>query len=355
MVVEIIHGDCLEEMRKMADNSISAIVTDPPYGISFMGKGWDNAVPGSDYWKSCLRIIKPGGFLLAMGGSRTFHRLALSIEEVGFEIRDTIMWIYGSGFPKSHNNFGLDGYGTALKPAYEPIIMAMKPLDGTFKQNAEKWGQAGINIDGCRIGSGEDKSIAGAKDFIPCHEGGFKFTPTDISKGRWPANVIFDEEAGAMLDEQSGVCKPPGNRKPATGTQIFGSDFATRNIPGENCYPGETGGASRFFYCAKASSRERNEGLEGLPEKAAFEYGSIKKSEGRTGVNTPRANNHPTVKPLKLMEYLIRLVMPPKDGILLDPFAGSGTTILAAKRLGFNAIGIENQKEYCDIANARLK
>ena len=356
---QIIHGDCLEEMGKIYSNAISAIVTDPPYGLSFMGKVWDNAVPGSDYWKACLRIIKPGGFLLAMGGTRTFHRLALSIEEAGFDIRDTIMWIYGSGFPKSHNRFGLEGYGTALKPVYEPIIMAMKPLDGTFKQNAEKWGQAGINIDGCRVGieerfnppttKGKTASLGSLEN---CHGEGNKV------KGRWPANAIFDEEAGALLDEQSGQSKSrDGFISITKGSDSICADSKGMFSEGKiNTFQGhgDSGGASRFFYCAKASSRERNEGLEGLPDKIGGGMCSTVSGDTRTGHITIQKNNHPTVKPLKLMEYLIRLVMPPKDGILLDPFAGSGTTILAAKRLGFNAIGIEKQKEYCDIANARL-
>lgn len=148
----IIHGDCLEEMKKMGDNSISCIVTDPPYGLGFMGKKWDARVPQDEIWKEALRITKPGGHILAFGGSRTYHRLTCAIEDAGWEIRDCIMWIYGSGFPKSHNHFGIEGYGTTLKPAHEPIIMGMKLCDGTFKENAEKWGQAGININDCRIG-----------------------------------------------------------------------------------------------------------------------------------------------------------------------------------------------------------
>lgn len=363
----IIHGDCLEEMRKMADNSISAIVTDPPYGLSFMGKGWDYAVPGIEYWQECLRILKPGANLLAMGGSRKFHRLVSAIEDSGFEIRDCIMWIFGSGFPKSHNHFGIEGFGTALKPAYEPIIMAMKPLEGTFAQNAEKWGQAGINIDGCRVFIDREDDIhaknphtenKGENKIYGAHKGSSYIVP----KGRWPANVIFDEEAGEMLDEQSGhsvsrinhIQRPRGamQMRGENSRPCHGKDFIDR-IEGVN----DSGGASRFFYCAKASSSERNEGLDGLPlkeKKTLNEY--VNPSEGRTASKSgaPMANNHPTVKPLKLMEYLIRLVMPPKDGILLDPFAGSGTTILAAKRLGFQAIGIEKQEEYCKIARARL-
>jgi DNA modification methylase len=318
----IIYGDCLEEMRKMEPNSISAIVTDPPYGLRFMGKGWDYAIPSIEYWSEAIRVCRPGSYLLAMGGTRTFHRLSCAIEDSGFEIRDTIMWIYGSGFPKSHNHFGLEGFGTALKPAYEPIIMAMKPCDGTFKQNAEKWGQAGINIDGCRI----DGLSWGSRPAIKLTSkgkvgGGFGQTKweskpgvnQDKGKGRWPANVILDEEAAEMLGEPS-----------------------------------------RFFYCAKASSSERNEGLGCFPDKIGGGLCSTVSGDTRTGHVTIQKNNHPTVKPLKLMEYLIKLIMPPKDGILLDPFAGSGTTILAARRLGYTAIGIEKEQQYCEIARARI-
>lgn len=345
----IINGDCLEEMKKMEDNSISCIVTDPPYGLSFMGKGWDHAIPGKEYWEECLRVTKPGGHLLAFGGTRTFHRQTCAIEDAGFEIRDCLMWIYGSGFPKSHNKFGCEGYGTALKPAYEPIIMAMKPCDGTFKQNAEKWGQAGINIDGCRIEAEDHDRIRHNK--IPYgFDGGWNpnFDVVPNSKGRWPANVLFDEEAAKMLDEQSGTLKSGEHKGLLEGeskNEIYGKK-AKRNI---NPFQANSGGVSRFFYCAKASSRERNEGLEGL-ERLGAGVGALRDG-GRGKVSQ---NHHPTVKPLKLMEYLITLVMPPKEGVLLDPFAGSGSTILAAHRLGLKAIGIEKSAEYCEIARARL-
>jgi site-specific DNA-methyltransferase (adenine-specific) len=236
------------------------------------------------------------------------------------------MWIYGSGFPKSHNHFGLEGYGTALKPAYEPIIMAMKPLDGTFAQNAEKWGLAGINIDQCRIGEKTELHASKPKfernGFI---KGFCQGTESKvINHGRWPANVLFDEEAAQLLDEQSGI------------------------------------NASRFFYCAKASARERNAGLEGMPEKIAnsnFGKGGFSRpTDQPLREIKPAANHHPTVKPLKLMQYLIKLVMPSNpNAVLLDPFAGSGTTLLAAKQLGFKAIGIEKEKEYCEIALKRLQ
>lgn len=316
----IINNDCLDEMRKMENNSISCIVTDPPYGLGFMGKEWDAGLPHDEIWKETLRIIKPGGHLLAFGGTRTYHRLTCAIEDAGWEIRDCLMWIYGSGFPKSYNHFGIEDYGTALKPAYEPIIMAMKPCDGTFKQNAEKWGQAGINVNACRIDeklpfnpTTKKETTIALRSFKNCNGKG-----TTI-KGRWPANVIFNEEAAAILDEQSGF------------------------------------NPSRFFYCAKASSKERNKGLEKLPYKIGGSLNATVDGDSRTGHVTIQKNYHPTVKPLKLMKYLITLVMPPKDGILLDPFAGSGSTILAAHQLGFNAVGIEKSTEYCEIARERIE
>lgn len=337
--MKIINGDCLEVMKSFEDNSISCIVTDPPYGLKFMGKDWDYEIPGIPFWKEALRVCKPGANLLAFGGTRTYHRLTCAIEGAGWEIRDCIMWVYGSGFPKSHNHFGIKGFGTALKPAYEPIILAMKPCDGTFKQNAEKWGQAGINIDGCRIETSDQYSYpngAGGNGF----HGGVGRPPDgtriDEVKNnpncRWPANIIFDEEAGKILDEQSGILKSGEVKeyKRKSNDQYSGSFPDNTSISLAN-----SGGASRFFYCPKASSSERNEGL--------YEF------------KLTQQNHHPTVKPLKLMEYLIKLVMPPKDGILLDPFCGSGTTILAAKRLGFEAIGIEKNEEYSRIASGRVE
>jgi len=350
-------------MRSYPDNYFSCVCTDPPYGLLFMGKGWDHEVPGVEYWKECFRCIKPGGHILAMGGSRTFHRLAFAMEESGFELRDTIMWIYGSGFPKSHNHFGISGFGTALKPAYEPIIMAMRPCDGTFKQNYEKWGQAGINIDGCRIEGQKPpcnntsfvswRNLENRNDIQPAKQ------TYDQSKGRWPTNIIFDEEAAKMLDEQSGELSGPKKerigRKGGKGFGFF-DDEKTANM--NSRWPGDSGGgASRFFYCAKTSSRERNEGLEGMPDVPGGSNAKGYTLDVANGNdrNKPTKNYHPTVKPLKLMRYLITLIMPPKDGILLDPFAGSGSTIIAAHQLGVKAIGIEKQAEYVEIANKRLE
>lgn len=312
----IIKSECLSYMKTMESNSISAIVTDPPYGLKFMGKDWDHGIPGIEFWKEALRISKPGTWMLAFGGTRTYHRLTCAIEDAGWEIRDCIMWMYGSGFPK--------GKG-CLKPAYEPIILTRKP--------GCKVSENFLNIDECRISvSKEDaKSMervnTPGSDRFKCGKFGSsgkdgfgdKNHPYDTSIGRWPANVILDEESGAMLDEQTGIL------------------------------------ASRFFYCAKASSSERNAGLEGMPLKESVYSKNNKSGEGCRMSDSciPKANNHPTVKPIRLMEYLIKLIMP-SSGILLDPFAGSGTTILAAKRLGVEAIGIELNEEYCEIARNRL-
>lgn len=307
----------------MESNSIDFIVTDPPYGLNFMGKHWDHGIPGKEFWEQALRICKPGSWMATFGGTRTHHRLMCSIEDAGWEIRDCMMWLYGQGFPKSHNKFGFAGYGTALKPAWEPIILAMKPLDGTFAQNAEKWGVAWINIDELRVKSEKRPLInsdrqEGNNTYGKGLSGSFQAGTTSL--GRWPANIILDEEAGLILDKQSGI------------------------------------NASRFFYCAKASSAEKNEGLEGM----TLQETGIKNSSGRGfSERNPYAkrlnyNNHPTVKPLSLMKYIIKLLAPPGNPILLDPFCGSGTTILAAKQLGIKAIGIELEKEYCDIAEKRI-
>lgn len=346
----IIQGDCLEIMKSIENNSVDFIVTDPPYGLNFMGKDWDKKIPGIDIWSQCLRICKPGSMLAAFGGTRTHHHLMLALEQSGWEIRDVIMWLYGSGFPKSHNKFGLEGYGTALKPAWEPIILAMKPCDGTFAQNSEKWDLGGININSSRIQSNGEHKKGPQKGrnetFLSLSKGmytqGREFTPKDSDLGRWPANLILDEEAGEMLNDQTGILKPPGNKKKSQGNQIYGSEFITNNIPGINCYPGEHGkGASRFFYCAKASSRERNEGLE-------------KKGCNELQVKNYTSNFHPTVKPLSLMRYVIKLLAPPNTPILLDPFCGSGSTLIAAKELGIQYIGIELNPEYVEIAKRRI-
>lgn len=330
----IICGDCLEEMKKMEQNSIDFIVTDPPYGLHFMGKDWDHGIPGKHFWEEALRICKPGSMLALFGGTRTYHRLACAIEDAGWEIRDCMMWIFGQGFPKSHN-FGKklggdwNGYGTALKPAYEPIILAMKPLDGTFAQNAEKWGVAGINVDDSRIMTRELKAYSpGLHRNSPAsfNDDSWKGKEQlkEAPKGRWPSNVILDEEAAEQLDEQSGMLKT-GSMKPQTHEKK-NSVYSKWKQASPSGQQGSFGGASRFFYCAKASPSERT-----------------------------KENNHPTVKPIALMKYIIKLLAPPGNPILLDPFCGSGSTLVAAKELGIKAIGIEKQKDYCEITKKRIE
>jgi site-specific DNA-methyltransferase (adenine-specific) len=315
---EIIHDDCLEVMKSMADNSIDCLITDPPYGLCFMSKKWDNQVPSQEYWEECLRICKPGSFLLAFGAPRSHHHLAMAIEKAGWEITDCIMWLFGSGFPKGKSQ---------LKPAYEPIILARKPAN---KCNH-------LNIDDCRIGeSGATKRSEQAEypknpDGTEDRSQHWARTGHDIVElniGRWPANIILDEEAGRLLDEQSGISRSPKETKLKKSnrdqTLNFYGTYSEENriIQGH----ADLGGTSRFFYCAKTSTRERD------------------------------GSTHPTMKPLRLMQYLIKLVMPKEpEAILLDPFAGSGSTILAAKQLGYNAIGIEKELEYVEIARRRIE
>jgi site-specific DNA-methyltransferase (adenine-specific) len=381
-------GDCLERLKELPDNSVDSVVTDPPYGLSFMGKKWDYDVPSVEVWAECLRVLKPGGHLLAFAGTRTQHRMAVRIEDAGFEIRDMIAWVYGSGFPKSldvskaiDKAAGVDrpdaikgghmgaagrshgedyinegaaviektipavvgkgaltrgtpitkaarqwqGWGTALKPALEPITVARKPLgEKTVAANVLEHGTGAINVDGCRVGTdggtakgskpqGDGKGIYGAGLHGACEI-------KDIGKGRWPANLIHD-----------------------------GSDEVVDLL----------GDAARFFYCAKTSKKDRDEGCEGMPLQASYmvENGS-KTAAAANGVRYDRAtrqrNNHPTVKPTALMRYLCRLVTPP-EGIVLDPFMGSGSTGKAAALEGFQFIGIERDEEYFKIARHRIQ
>jgi DNA modification methylase len=320
--VTILQGDCLEVMRSMESNSIDFIITDPPYGLNFMGKDWDKEIPGTDIWKECLRISKSGCMLAAFGGTRTHHHLMLALENSGWEIRDCICWLYGSGFPKSHNKFGLEGYGTALKPAYEPIILAMKSCEGTFAQNAEKWGLAGLNIDESRIETTDNRSRINNTE--PGFYGGWGAKNSESHpKGRWPSNLILDEESAKMLDEQAGHLIGAGN---AIGSARKQNNLGFCTSPERINYKYDKGGgASRFFYCAKSSIKERGSD-----------------------------NKHPTVKPIALMRYIIKLLAPPNDPLLLDPFAGSGSTLIAAKELGIRSIGIELNPEYCEIARNRI-
>lgn len=466
MSYRILTGDCRERLKSIPDNSIDAIVTDAPYELGFMGKGWDSSgiAYNVDVWRECFRVLKPGGHLLAFGGTRTHHRMTCAIEDAGFEIRDELDWLYGSGFPKSLDvskaidrelgqpravagigdavdrnalDFGgstgkaknglktdwvetapntpqateWEGWGTALKPAREPIVMARKPFDDTVAANVLRHGVGGINIDACRIATsdnlnggaystggreslpGDDRSGPAAGMFA---EGQGRLPGQYVQKaGRWPANLILTHSdacerignkrikaitgtaAGRMKGKQSDVygiydgspdagkatgygdsdgmetveqwhCTPDcpvhlldeqsgpncGAAAPVKGTEqssptkdIYGK-FNDR-LPGT--FFGDTGGASRFFYTAKTSKKERNAGCESLP----------------------KGNDHPTVKPIGLMRYLCKLVTPP-GGLVLDPFAGSGSTGCAAVLEGFNFVGIELEPHHVEIAKCRI-
>jgi len=308
------------------------------------------------------------------GAPRRHHRQMSGLEDAGFEIRDCIAWIFGQGFPKSHNfgrKLGGDwqGYGTALKPSFEPIIIAMKPLDGTFAQNAEKWGVAGINIDSSRISTNEKWNSSGeliGGESLGKYGNGLNNSGRSGSNqlGRWPSNLILDELSAEQLDQITGNLKGNCGIKGKFKGQRHAGQFAGGGISGEREYNFEgyhdNGGASRFFYCAKASSSERNKGLEGMPLKESRPLG-ISNWEGQTngsgevmGKSAPKANSHPTVKPISLMKYIITLLAPPCSPTCLDPFMGSGSTGVACKELGISFTGIEKEKEYVEIATKRL-
>jgi len=401
----IYNMDCLDGMKLLDDNSVDSIVTDPPYGLSkepniievlthwlndeeykhpskgFMGKEWDSFVPGPAIWKEVFRVLKPGGHLLCFAGTRTYDLMCMSIRLAGFEIRDCIQWLYGSGFPKSHDiskaidkklgaerkvlgaspnwreskrdrekdgkmevrgkNAGLitepatpeaqewNGWGTALKPANEPIVLARKPIsEKTIAENVLKWGTGGLNIDGCRIGTEEIKTYGKRKGQGVSLEWSKYTSPEgyegETHQGRFPANVILDEEAGRMLDEQSGILKSGGGNKANKKPPARKSQVIPTKDTGE-IWEQNSGGASRFFYCAKASKKERGEG-----------------------------NNHPTVKPVSLIKYLVTLVTPP-DGVCLDPFMGSGTTAVACININRNYIGFEIDPDYYEAAQERMR
>jgi DNA modification methylase len=307
--VTVHRGDCIEVMRTLAPGTVDAVVTDPPYGLAFMGKAWDHNVPGPVYWRECLRLLKPGGYLLAAGGARTYHRLAVAVEDAGFVIRDQIMWLYGQGFPKGRSQ---------LKPAHEPIVMARKPAKGS--------GAGALNIDACRIAyaSEADRLEALPGSMNHAHAGfGSSFAikdrrhilPADAqnARGRWPANVIHDGSDEVMEAFAAfGELRARGNVTPTKRSTNFWGGESRYSGP---TFGGDTGTASRFFYCAKANRNERC------------------------------GSKHPTIKPLALMRYLCRLVTPP-GGVVLDPFAGTGTTGEAAALEGMRAVLIENEPEY---------
>lgn len=334
----------------MADCSVDSIVTDPPYGLSFMGKRWDYDVPAVEVWVECLRVLKPGGHLLAFAGTRTQHRMAVRIEDAGFEIRDMIAWLYGSGFPKSHNG---DWGGTALKPAMEPITVARKPLIGTVATNWSEYGTGALNIDGCRVGdepitqhgraASENRSMSGANY---AEESGRAWT------GRWPANICHDGSDEVVAGFPVTGASKSGGKAGAIGYHAGGAG-ADRGGHDDN-----GGSAARFFYCAKASKADRSAGTEHLEQRVG---GMVSNTSGQhmtrrdEGYQAPAQGNfHPTVKPTDLMAYLVRLVTP-KGGIVLDPFMGSGSTGKACMREGMRFVGCELDPEYLAIARARIE
>lgn len=353
-------GDCLESLRAMADKSVDSIVTDPPYGLSFMGKRWDYDVPSVEVWAECLRVLKPGGHLLAFAGTRTQHRMAVRIEDAGFEIRDMLAWVYGSGFPKSHNG---EWGGTALKPALEPITFARKPLIGTVYQNWRAHGTGALNIDACRVeptGESRERDGEASQERRYTESGGTNFAATPGPRGgdplgRWPANLIHDGSAEvlAAFPQAAGQQGAVTGMEPSSKINAVYGAFNGRPATQPR---GDSGSAARFFYCAKASAADRDEGLCDLQKRAA---GMVSNTSGqhitrRDGFEVaPRANHHPTVKPTDLMRYLCRLVTPP-GGVVLDPFMGSGSTGKAAMLEGFRFVGCELNPEYMAIAEARI-
>lgn len=432
---QIFHGNNLEVLPFMADNSVDAIVTDPPYEIGLMGKKWDNSgiAYSVELWRECLRVLKPGGHLLSFGGTRTWHRVAVAIEDAGFEIRDSMAWLYGSGFPKSlnigksieaklttgsaakngfhklegertgegkigmyasvaeqgfrsHNpeqlgSFNLEattpeakkwsGWGTALKPAFEPIVMARKPLDKgmTVAENVLTHGVGGLNIDASRISyvsekdkfEGQSSRNTSSKGFQSYTEGdsdNFNRVDRSFIQGRWPANILLDEHTAELLDEQSGMLKSgamkSGTKAADLTTNSMGA-WTNRTLTTE--FQANEGGASRFFYVAKASKRDRNEGLDNLEAQRHSDRIADDKVGGdnpRNRTNQAKQNFHPTVKPTALMRYLIKLVTPP-GGTVLDPFTGSGSTGKAAILEGYQFIGIELTDDYLPIIKGRLE
>ncbi len=412
---KIIHANNIDYLRKLKDNSVDSVVTDPPYGISFMGKKWDYDVPSVELWQEVFRVLKPGGHMLVACGTRTQHRMAVNIEDAGFEIRDIVAWVYGSGFPKSMDvskaldkHLGAErevvgkgksgktshafqseetttageydltkpstdqakqwqGWGTALKPAMELWTLARKPLKGTVAQNILEYGVGGINIDGCRVetleGELTPRNNKVGQNGVFNASGGY-VEPNE--KGRFPANFIHDgsEEVEKLFPDSNG----------GTGeTKVYESyenDIhfnASKNVI-RNSYA-DSGSASRFFYVAKASKEERNFGLYDFEEvelrggggrvKQGYDENNeedmrLKKSAQAFGaVKAKKKNIHPTVKPIDLMRYLVRMITPP-NGICLDPYLGSGTTAIACEMEKFDYIGIELDEQYVEIAKARV-
>ena len=468
-------GEVVAVLAGFHDNSFDALLCDPPYGFSFMGKAWDYDVPSVALWAECLRVLKPGAPLVAFGGSRTYHRLACGVEDAGFELRDQLMWLYGKGFPKSQNialaidksagatrevvgtrmltgnaavslkdkggTYGVqvgtvpakqvnvtapatalakawDGYGTALKPGHEPIVLARKPLAGTMVQNVSAWGVGGLAIDACRIGEAggttKGNPPKGASNGIYGDGLNGNCDVVDIGAGRWPANLLLSHTdacrpTGATREVKNGTAvkrhgvtnvgasgewgsNAPGTPDAGYGVQsvevwdcapdcpvrlLDASANATTSVPYHaNVADGavlpmtkrtaggyaDSGGPSRFFYCSKVSTKEREAGCEALALRSAGEV--TEREDDTAGLESPRAgagrgggarNHHPTLKPLSLATWLARLIMPPAPGVLLVPFAGAGSEMIGALRAGWPYVfGIEREAEYAQIARARL-
>jgi hypothetical protein len=370
------HGDCYEVMKSMPDNSVDSIVTDPPYELGFMGKSWDSTgiAYSAEMWAEALRVLKSGGHLLAFSGSRTYHRMAVAIEDAGFQIRDQIMWVYGSGFPKSHNlKDDWQGWGTALKPAHEPIVLARKPFSGTVAQNVLAHGTGALNIDASRVSIAEgDEPSAGSRtatfgtqETISGGDGSGGWQP---ASGRFPANFIHDgsDEVVALFPDSKGMA----TQKSGANINVYGGNAlneSSTTFPEVRLGFNDSGSAARFFYCAKANKRDRNEGLDGFEAKQTLGGGGLTaeikedgsydtaSAGGKYGsVKAVSQNYHPTVKPTALMRYLVRLVTPP-NGTVLDPFLGSGSTGKACMYEKFDFIGIEMTEEYLPIARARIE
>lgn len=366
---KVLIGNNLDLLPTLEDNSVDSIVTDPPYELGFMGKKWDSTgiAYNPDLWRECLRVLKPGGHLLSFGGTRTYHRMVVAIEDAGFEIRDQISWISNKTFPKSHNLDGdWKGWGTALKPTVEPIVMARKPLEGTVAENVLSYGTGALNIDGSRVEAIDQSQLEKFWDrtqSMAAEEGSnlmkLGLKAIDLSdrkpQGRWPANVILDEYTAGLLDEQSGDVKGNPGAKQTTAFRFMNEAGEKQKLIQGNRK--DIGGASRFFYVAKASKRDRNEGLEELEPQR---HSDREKDDGvggdnpRNSTNQAKQNFHPTVKPTELMRYLVKLVTPP-NGLVLDPFTGSGSTGKAAILEGFSFLGMEMTEDYIPIIEGRLR
>ncbi len=369
-------GNNIELLRGMADNSVDSIVTDPPYELGFMGKAWDSKGIASnvELWRECLRVLKPGGYLLAFGGTRTYHRMACAIEDAGFEIRDQIGWAYGSGMPKGTDKAKIPepwrgDWNTALKPAWEPIVVARKEMVGTLAENLLAHGTGALNIDGCRVGdskdvpasvsrSGAGASLSGSVDGSLRKETGME-SGHNPNVGRWPANLIHDgsDEVLAAFPQASGAVAPVRGTEPSGKTDNTFGEFAGR-APSDQRDGG--GSAARFFYCAKASRADRNDGLQSGSKPAVGTGATMREREDADWASR-NGNFHPTVKPTELMRYLVRLVTP-AGGTVLDVFNGSGSTGKAAVLEGLRYIGLELDEDadgnpigYIAISEARLE